>query len=275
MHLSRIGFIGCGNMARSLIGGMIEQGFDPKRIRAYDLHQDALAAFAQHAGIYAVHSIQALIETSDVLVLAVKPQNVKEVCGHAAHYLTQQQLIISIAAGIHTASIAQWLNAPAISIVRAMPNTPAFVGTGATGLYANGVTSERQKELAEHLMRSVGVTVWLQQESLIDAVTAISGSGPAYFFLFMQALQASGEALGLDEKTARLLTLQTALGAAKMAFETADSLEGLRLKVTSPKGTTERAIETFQQQGLEDLIAQATRAAYDRARELGQMLGDA
>jgi pyrroline-5-carboxylate reductase len=182
-------------------------------------------------------------------------------------------LIISISAGIRSQSIAHWLNAHAISIVRTMPNTPSLIGTGATGLYANGVTNELQKNIAEQLMRSVGIALWVEEEAQLDAVTAISGSGPAYFFLFMQALQASGEALGLDEKTARLLTLQTALGAAKMAFETADSLEELRRKVTSPNGTTERAIATFKTEGLEALVAKATHAACARADEMGKELG--
>jgi pyrroline-5-carboxylate reductase len=269
----KIGFIGCGNMARSLIGGMLEQGTDPQRIRAYDINHAPLESYAKTTGIYAVHSIQTLVETSDVLVLAVKPQQMKEVCQHVAHYVNDRQLIISIAAGIRSQSIAHWLNAHAISIVRTMPNTPSLMGTGATGLYANGVTSEVQKNIAEQLMRSVGIALWVEEEAQLDAVTAISGSGPAYFFLFMQALQASGEALGLDEKTARLLTLQTALGAAKMAFETADSLEELRRKVTSPNGTTERAIATFQTEGLEALVAKATQAACARADEMGKELG--
>jgi pyrroline-5-carboxylate reductase len=154
-----------------------------------------------------------------------------------------------------------------------MPNTPALVQSGATALYANAYTSEPQRDIAESILRAVGVAIWIDDEALMDAVTALSGSGPAYFFLFMEAMQTAGRELGLPEKTARLLTLQTAFGAAKMALESSEDIATLRQHVTSPGGTTERAIRSFQDGGLETLVRKAMQAAAERSGELGVELG--
>jgi pyrroline-5-carboxylate reductase len=185
----------------------------------------------------------------------------------------QQPLVISIAAGIPAATLGNWLG-KSIAIVRTMPNTPAMVQSGATALYANANVSEDQRSTAESILRAVGIAIWVEDEAQMDAVTALSGSGPAYFFLFMEALQAAGQELGLPESTAQLLALQTAFGAAKMALESNEDAATLRRQVTSPGGTTEYAIRTFQEGGLEALVSKALLAAADRSRELAAEFGN-
>jgi pyrroline-5-carboxylate reductase len=212
-------------------------------------------------------------EHADLLVLAVKPQVLREVAeALAATVQSFKPLIISIAAGIESEAIERWLGGD-LAIVRAMPNTPAMVGTGATGLYANSRATFAQKGAAESVLRAVGLTVWVEAESLIDAVTALSGSGPAYFFLFMEAMEDAGIQLGLEPKTARLLAQQTALGAGKIAIESSEAPAELRRKVTSPGGTTERAIQSFEQGELRSLVHRAMQAAADRSAELSRQLG--
>jgi len=206
--------------------------------------------------------------------LAVKPQVLQTVCKHIQPSIqAQQPLIISVAAGIRTEDINRWLGDHQ-AIVRAMPNTPALIQSGATGLFANAQVTAQQKEHAEHIMRAAGLTVWVEQENKIDAVTALSGSGPAYYFLFMEAMEHAAQELGLDPKTAHLLTMQTALGAAKMVLESSDDCATLRKNVTSPNGTTEKAIQTFEAEGLRTMVAKAMQAAHHRANELANELGD-
>ncbi|NOZ36890.1 MAG: pyrroline-5-carboxylate reductase [Gammaproteobacteria bacterium] len=275
MNNLKIGFIGAGNMARSLIGGLIASGLPATNLWASAPDAEKLQTLANDFGIQTSTDNQAPIDQCEVIVLAVKPQMLKQVC--QALRPCQGCLYLSVAAGIPTASISRWLEqkseADPLAIIRAMPNTPALLQTGASALYANPHTSERQRESAEAIMRAVGLALWVDDEAQMDAVTALSGSGPAYHFLFMEAMINAAQELGLSEANARLLTVQTAFGAAKMALEIDEQPATLRRNVTSPGGTTERAIQTFQQGGFEKLVAAALSAARDRARELAEELG--
>jgi pyrroline-5-carboxylate reductase len=273
MNDASVTFIGGGNMAVSLVGGLIADGWDPARIQVADPDPGQRERMAARHQVTTTPDNQSAVSGADVVVLAVKPQLMAAVTGTLAAGITQQQpLVISIAAGIRESALRNWLGADA-AIVRAMPNTPALVQSGATALYANPAVSDRQRSLAESILRAVGLVIWVEDEALMDAVTALSGSGPAYFFLFMEALQAAGEELGLPAETARLLTLQTALGAARMALESPDDVATLRHQVTSPGGTTERAISLLQEGGLAELIGRAVQGAAERSRELAKEHG--
>jgi len=266
-------FIGGGNMAASLIGGLIADGYPSDRIRVADPDPARLQALAQRFGVVTEADNSAACRGAGVVVLAVKPQVMGAVARALGPELAQDRpLVISIAAGIRTGDLARWLGAE-LPLVRCMPNTPALVQSGATALFATPAVSEAQRELAESILRAVGLTLWLEDEALMDAVTALSGSGPAYFFLLMEAMAAAGEELGLDAEAARLLTLQTAFGAAKMALEAEEGPAELRRRVTSPGGTTERALATFESGGFRELVAAALQAARDRSRELAEQLG--
>lgn len=268
-----LSFIGGGNMARSLIGGLIADGWPAERIRVADSNPEIVAQLADRFHVATGTDNRTAAAGADVIVLAVKPQVMRDVAGEiAATAQAQRPLVISIAAGIRSADLERWLGGDT-AIVRCMPNTPALVQSGATALVANARVSAERRDLAESVLRAVGLTLWLDDESLMDAVTALSGSGPAYFFLVMEAMQAAGMQLGLPEQAARLLTLQTAFGAAKMALESDEDAAALRRRVTSPGGTTERAIQTFEDGQLRELIARALTAARDRARELAEQLG--
>ncbi|AHF00679.1 pyrroline-5-carboxylate reductase [Thiomicrospira aerophila AL3] len=272
---TRIAFLGAGNMAKSLIGGLIASGHPAKAIVASDRQAEQLANLQQHYGI-AISDNNAELLDHDLVVLAVKPQQLKAVCTELAPLLIQRNrlpLFISIAAGITTDTLSRWLGLDC-AIVRTMPNTPALIQTGATGLFANAQVTPTQHEQAEQVLRTAGITLWVEDESMLDAVTALSGSGPAYFFLFMEAMVSAGKNLGLPAETAQLLTLQTALGAAKMALESDVGLTELRARVTSPNGTTEQAIKSFQQAQLDQTVAQAMQAAHRRAQELANELGE-
>jgi pyrroline-5-carboxylate reductase len=211
-----------------------------------------------------------VINEVDVVVLAVKPQTLSAVAKNAAASIKEKKsLIVSIAAGISQQSLSEWLGADT-SIVRCMPNTPALILTGATALHANAKVNAEQRSLAENIMRSVGIALWVKDESELDAVTAVSGSGPAYYFLLMEAMEKAAIELGLTEETARLLVQQTALGAAKIALESSESPEQLRKRVTSPGGTTQQAISTFEQGGFTELVSKALHAARDRSIEMSK-----
>ena len=277
MKNSTIAFIGGGNMAYSLIGGLVAGNCPGSNIHVADPNTEALEAMQQQFGIlpFPADNPGAITEV-DAIVLAVKPQILAEVAkevGEALQNSTAAPLIISIAAGIRSSDIERWLGGTQ-AIVRTMPNTPSLLQCGATGMFANTQVTDLQKNLAESILRAVGTTVWLDEEAQLDAVTALSGSGPAYFFLFMEAMEAAGEELGLPQETARMLTLQTAFGAAKMALERPESSAELRKKVTSPNGTTEAAIGSFQQQGLEKIVGKAMEAAHNRSIELADELGN-
>ena len=274
MSIPRIAFIGGGNMAASLIGGLRAQGLPASAICASDPGADRRTELHDVHGIDTFADNAQAVAGADVAVLAVKPQVMQTVCRDLAPHLQASQLIVSIAAGITCASLQQWLGADTPrAIVRCMPNTPALLRQGVSGLFANAAVSDEQKRQAEQLLSAVGLALWLDREELIDAVTAVSGSGPAYFFLLIEAMTAAGEQLGLPRDTAAELTLHTALGAARMACESDVEAAELRRRVTSPNGTTEAAIKAFQAGGLEALVQQAMDAAARRSAELAEQLG--
>ena len=271
-HNHKIGFIGGGNMARSLIGGLVSAGYPAEALSVADPNESIRAALATDFGVNATADNQQIMDQCDVVVLAVKPQVMQEVTSALRVGQNKEPLFLSVAAGIRTASITHWLGIKA-AIVRAMPNTPALVQSGATGLFANPHVSPKQHDLAESIMRAAGLVQWVEDEALMDAVTALSGSGPAYLFLMMEAMEKAAQKLGLPAETARLLTVQTAFGAAKLALEIEEDPALLRENVTSPGGTTERAIQVLRQEGFEDMFYKALSAARDRARELADELG--
>lgn len=264
----KITFIGAGNMASSLAGGLIAKGTDPIQITLSDINEQQLQQARRTLHVNTTRDNLNACQKADVVVLAVKPQVMGTVLEPLRDVLQQRKpLVISIAAGITLTQLESWLG-EGLSIVRCMPNTPALVETGATGLFANGNVSDLQKEQARSIMNSVGLALWLENEDQIDAVTAVSGSGPAYFFLVMEAMVAAGTALGLSEQVAKQLTLQTALGSAQMAITSDVDPAELRRRVTSPGGTTERAISIMEQHQLRDIFMQALQGAYDRSKEL-------
>lgn len=266
----QIAFIGGGNMARALIGGLINDGIDPGKVHVSDPNPDALKSLEQAFQVHTHNDNLAAVRDAQLLVLAVKPQVMKSVCDEIKEKLSST-IVLSIAAGIPTHSLADWLGER--SIIRAMPNTPALVGSGATALYANTICNEQQKSLAESLMRAVGTTVWVEDEKLMDAVTALSGSGPAYFFYLMEIMIEQAQEMGLSRQQAELLIEQTAVGSAKLALESSESPSELRKGVTSPGGTTEAALKVFEKEKIQTIIAQAIQAARTRSEELAKLLG--
>lgn len=257
-------------MASSLMSGLRASGHAPEQLWVSDINPDTLAALAAKLNVNTSSDNHAIVNAVDVVVLAVKPQILKDVATSLAALVRQKQiLVISIAAGITQSKLSTWLGADT-AIVRCMPNTPALVLTGATALHANNNVSAEQRDLAENIMRSVGIALWVDNESDLDAVTAVSGSGPAYYFLLMEAMEKTAVDLGLSADTARLLVQQTALGAAKIALESAESPAQLRQRVTSPGGTTQQAIDTFLQGGFNGLVAKALHAARDRSIEMSK-----
>ena len=273
MSHQTIAFIGAGNMATALIAGLTADGADPAHLLASDPDLDQLSGLAANFGIGTRSDNAAAAREADILVLAVKPQVLKAVSIALAPALRQRTpLVISIAAGIRTDTLKRWLGEH-LPIVRAMPNTPAMVQTGATGLFCGPEVTTEQRDGAERILRAVGLVLWIEDEALIDAVTAVSGSGPAYYFLVMEAMEEAAQKLGLPAETAHLLTLQTALGAARMAIESSESPHTLRQKVTSPGGTTEKALEILEQRGLRKTFEEALRAANKRSDELSRTLG--
>jgi pyrroline-5-carboxylate reductase len=270
MNTQKIGFIGGGNMASSLISGLIASGHSPQDLWVSDINQDALKVLAKNLNVNTSTNNDDIINAVDVVVLAVKPQILSTVAKNATPSIQQKQpLVVSIAAGISQQSLSQWLGNN-IAIVRCMPNTPALVLTGATALHANSQVTAEQHDLAENIMRSVGIALWVNDESELDVVTAVSGSGPAYYFLLMEAMEKAAIEMGMNEVTARLLVQQTALGAAKIALESSESPEQLRKRVTSPGGTTQQALETFEEGGFTALVSKALHAARDRSIEMSK-----
>ncbi|HHB12689.1 MAG TPA: pyrroline-5-carboxylate reductase [Chromatiales bacterium] len=271
VHL-KLAFIGGGNMAAALVGGLVEDGWPSDRIVVSDPDAGRRAALAARYAVHTTPDNRAAAAEAEVLVLAVKPQVLRAVCTELAPTVQQTHpLVLSIAAGVRSADVERWLGG-GVAVVRCMPNTPALVGAGATALVANPAVDAAGRETAEHILRAVGVTVWLEQEALMDAATAVSGSGPAYFFLFMEALMEAGTGLGLSPEVARLLTLQTALGAARLALASEEDPAVLRQRVTSPGGTTERALAVLEDGGLRRLVRRAADAAAARSRELAEEL---
>jgi len=266
----KVGFIGGGNMAAAMIGGMLKKGYAASDIDVAETGPERRAWLEHEFGITA-HASDDAILAAEVIVLAVKPQQLAEVL-RALPPLLPEQLVLSIAAGARANDISRWLGGHA-AVVRAMPNTPALVGAGIAGLFALPAVTETQKEQASRILEAVGRTVWLQQEAQIDVVTAISGSGPAYVFYFIEALEQAGIDLGLPAETARLLTLQTFFGAAALAIKDQSAPAELRARVTSKGGTTERGILVLEEGGVGYAIGLAARAAAERAAEMGALLG--
>lgn len=274
MSTARIAFIGGGNMATSLIAGLIADGHAPDSLRVAEPSQERRERLTTRFGVRAVADNAAAIAGVETVVMCVKPQLAAAVCTDLASALvTHRPLVISVMAGVPEQTMQRWFGA-ALPIVRAMPNTPAMVQSGAIGLHASAEVDADGRNRAETILRAGGLICWVDNEAQIDAVTAISGSGPAYFFLFMEALEAAGITLGLDAETARLLTIQTALGAARMAMESAAPPSRLREQVTSPGGTTERALAVFNDAQLRELVGRAATAAHDRAVELSRALSE-
>ncbi|MBV1951238.1 MAG: pyrroline-5-carboxylate reductase [Cycloclasticus sp.] len=273
MTQQQIGFIGGGNMASSLIGGLVSNGYPAEKITVSDLDAEKRTYLSDTFGVTVLEDSANVAALADILVLAVKPQVMQSVAiSIGASVQKKKPVVVSIAAGIRVDALERWLG-EGLAVVRCMPNTPALVKTGATGLYANAQVDDNQKDQVESLLRAVGVTVWVSSENDLDAVTALSGSGPAYFFMVMEALEEAAIAAGLDQKVAQLLTQETALGSAKMALESSESAGVLRQRVTSPGGTTERAIGILEEKGLKDIFHQAVLAAKQRSVELSDELG--
>jgi pyrroline-5-carboxylate reductase len=266
----QITFIGGGNMASALIGGLLKNGWSAETISVVEIDPAARSRLQRELGVRA-HANADGIAGADCIVVAVKPQQLREVAV-GLRQAVGGALVISIAAGVRASDLSRWLGGHA-RIVRAMPNTPALVLTGMTGLYAAPGIAPEDRSTAERILRAAGRTVWVDDESEIDAVTAISGSGPAYVFYFIEALQEAAADLGFTAETARELALQTFAGAVKLAAESTDDVATLRAKVTSKGGTTERALAQLEQDSVKAAIVRAARAAAERSRELGDALG--
>jgi pyrroline-5-carboxylate reductase len=274
MNNTRISFIGCGNMGRSLIGGLLANGHERSAIVGGEPDHDRAQQLNSVFSIDVYTDNNRAIENADVVILAVKPQVLLSALdGIRSQLKAERPLIISIAAGVRISALEEILGVD-YPIVRVMPNTPALIQAGASALFANQCVSGAQRELAEEIMRSVGLSVWLDREDLMDTVTALSGSGPAYFFLIMEVLEKAAIRLGLPPGQARLLTLETAFGAAKMALESEADAATLRHQVTSPGGTTEQALKVLMEQGdIERLFMDALSAAKERSLELADAIG--
>lgn len=260
-------------MARSLAGGLLKNGWGRDYLLVADPDSAARQTLKQVLGIDTTENNVEAASQADIVVLAVKPQILPKVAKELANTVRKKRpLVISIAAGIRTDSLSGWLGKE-VPLVRAMPNTAALIGSGATGLYASNNVETEQRNTAETILRTVGVVVWVDNEDLMDVVTALSGSGPAYFFLVMEALESAAIKQGLSADTARLLTLETAFGAAKMALEDGTAPANLRQRVTSPGGTTEQAIQSFEDNNIRAMFEEALDAATRRSRELAELLG--
>jgi pyrroline-5-carboxylate reductase len=273
-----IGFIGGGNMASSLIGGLIQAGFSASDITIAEPDENRRNALNKQFKVNTTSNNSDTLHC-DSIVLAVKPQLLKTVCLQLHQDLTNNSnnpLFISIAAGVKSTDINRWLNGNTdgrSAIVRCMPNTPSLLQCGASGLFANEQVTDSQKKLAGNTMQAVGIVIWVDNEEQLNAVTAVSGSGPAYFFLMMEAMQQAGETLGLSTEISQQLVLQTALGASRMAAESEHSPTELRQMVTSKGGTTEQAILSFQNAGYLQIVQDALQAANDRSISLAEELG--
>ncbi|WP_190600517.1 pyrroline-5-carboxylate reductase [Candidatus Vesicomyidisocius sp. SY067_SCS001] len=268
MQNSLIGFIGAGNMTHAIISGLISNNINHNQIKISDTNEALLLIRKTEFNIEVFTDNTKLANQCSTIIFAVKPQVLSSVCKNLKNKLTNNTLIISIAAGVRSHDIERWLGGNQ-AIVRTMPNTPALINQGITGLFANKQVSNKQKFLAENILSSVGECLWVNDEDLLNTITAVSGSGPAYFFLMLESMTKAGITLGLDEVVAQKLSIQTALGASMMASHSKDSPRQLRNKVTSKNGTTEAAIESLQNQNFEVIITHAIRAASDRANKIG------
>jgi pyrroline-5-carboxylate reductase len=268
----KISFIGGGNMATALIAGLVGAIAQAEDIHVVDPYPDALERLRATYGVTTAPEIGAAVAHSDVIVLAVKPQQMRDVALRLQSQLDHRPLLLSIAAGIRAGDLSRWLGGYG-AIVRTMPNTPALIGQGITGMVALAGVSAAQREAADSIMRAVGQTVWLDEEDLIDPVTAVSGSGPAYVFYFLEAMQQAAGEMGLSAEQGRLLALATFTGAAQLAARSEESVDVLRQRVTSKGGTTHAAIESMEAAGVKEAIVAAMKAAAARGKELGDELG--
>jgi len=265
-------FIGGGNMARSLIGALVGHGADASSIAVAEPRADARDELARDFGVRTFADNADAVAGAECVVLAVKPQMVRKVCEHLAEPLrAARPLLISIAAGVRIEQLEHWLGAH-LAIVRCMPNTPALIGAGASGLCANSRVGAAQRALAERILNAAGIARWIEDESLMDVVTALSGSGPAYFFLLVEAMEDAATQQGLPRETARALAVQTCLGAGRMLAEGGETAATLRARVTSPQGTTQAALDAFAQGDFRELVQRAMAAATRRGGELSAML---
>ncbi len=264
-----IALIGCGNMGMSLLAGLIHDGYPADNIWVSAPTLSKLNLLKEKFSIHITTQNEEAVRAADVVIFAVKPQILHHVTREvSAAAQNKKPLIISIAAGVTEKNLQKELGNHSLSIVRAMPNTPVMIGCGATGLFANSFVSKKQHEIAESIFRSVGVIAWLEEENLLNAVTALSGNGPGYFFLMMEALEDAAVTLGLSKKIAHLLLLQTAYGASRMALESSEELSELRRHVTSPGGATEQAIRVFEEKNIREIFLHALQAAEKRLNEL-------
>jgi pyrroline-5-carboxylate reductase len=267
----RIGFIGGGNMATALIAGLANQLTDAHHIHVVDLNVDSVTRLRQEYGVSTANAMDDTLRDLDVVIFAVKPQQMQQVIASFAPFLASQ-LLLSVAAGIPTDAMSRWLGGYQ-KIVRAMPNTPAMIGKGMSGLFALTAVDGQQRANVQEIMQAVGDTLWVEQESMIDAVTAISGSGPAYVFYFIEALQEAAMALGFDASQAQQLAMATFSGAVQLAQQSSDPVQVLREKVTSKGGTTYAALSCMEQHDLKKIIGLATQAAAQRGKALGEEFG--
>ncbi|MES2074530.1 MAG: pyrroline-5-carboxylate reductase [Pseudomonadota bacterium] len=272
----KIAFIGGGNMASALIAGLAGKLTAGANIHVVDPNAAALDKLRQQFGVGTAAAADAALGAVDVIVLAVKPQSMREVAAQLLPLLNQaaRPLILSIAAGIRAADLSRWLGGYG-AIVRCMPNTPALIGLGITGMVAADGVSAAQKEAADAILKAVGATVWLADEGLIDPVTAVSGSGPAYVFYFIEAMQQAALEMGLSAQQGSELALATFVGAAQLAAQSSEPVALLRERVTSKGGTTYAALSSMEESGVRDAIVKAMKAAAERGRELGEELGGA
>lgn len=274
MKNKKIGFVGAGNMAQAIMGGLIKNGTPASSIFISEPNSELAATLSENLGLTVVNSSAALFTHCDVIVLAIKPQVMRKVLTDLRGItLRENAFIVSVAAGLPISLMQDWL-AEASPIIRVMPNTPALVGAGVSGLFASEQVSEAQKQVGESVLRAVGSVVWVDQEHLIDSITAISGSGPAYFFYFIEALEQAALQNGLNAEQAKLLSLETAFGAAKLALESDVSAATLRQRVTSPGGTTQAALEVLKANDLLGSVDAAVTAAVLRAKALGEQAAE-
>jgi len=273
MTRQQIVFIGGGNMARSLAGGLIADGYPADHIHVTDPSAEQRQRLGDRYGVGTSGDNRGAVAGADVVVLAVKPQVLRDVATELGPAMAARRpLVISIAAGVRERDISRWLGFDG-PVVRCMPNTPSLLQSGVAALYPNAQVDEGQRNTAESILRAVGSVIWLDDETLLDTVTAVSGGGPAYFFLFMESLEAAAVARGIPADKARLLVIETALGAARMALESEDDPATLRANVTSKGGTTAEALGVFEREDLKDMVDRAIDAARNRAAELGDELG--
>lgn len=271
-----IAFVGGGNMAGALIQGLLKRGVPAKHLHVIDVNGDTRARWRE-LGLSVASEPDEQLSGHHVWVLAVKPQQLADVVQQCRPFLASNNVVLSIAAGISLSSLSHWLGSPADPwplVVRAMPNTPALVEKGMTGLAAASEVSSEHRSHVQNILSAVGDVVWVDSDDMIDAVTAVSGSGPAYVFRFIEAMMEGAKSLGLDDVQAKQLTLATLAGATELAAQSVEPVSVLRERVTSKGGTTQAALNVMQEKGFGELMQQAMKAAYDRAGELSREFGE-